>query len=63
MQLSLSIEEVRAATGIGRTKLYEIINKGNLRARKLGKKTIILKSDLEAFLQDLEAYPVREDVR
>lgn len=56
MQLSLSIEEVRAATGIGRTKLYEAIGKGNLKARKFGKRTIILKDDLELFLNSLETY-------
>lgn len=57
MQLSLSIEEVRAATGIGRTKLYEAISKGNLKARKFGKRTIVLKDDLDSFLANLEAYP------
>ncbi len=57
LPLSLSIEEVRAATGIGRTKLYEAIGKGNLKARKFGKRTIVLKDDLDAFLANLETYP------
>ena len=57
LPLSLSIEEVRAATGIGRTKLYEAIGKGNLKARKFGKRTIVLKDDLDAFLANLESYP------
>ena len=57
MQLSFSIEEVRTATGIGRTKIYEAIGKGNLKARKFGKRTIVLKDDLDAFLANLEAYP------
>ena len=56
MQLSLSIEEAQVATGIGRTKIYQAINSGALRARKLGKRTIILKSDLEEFLSGLESY-------
>ena len=47
MQLSLSIEEVKKATGFGRTKIYEAINEGRLPAKKYGKRTIILKSDLE----------------
>jgi excisionase family DNA binding protein len=60
MQQALSIEETRAVTGIGRTKLYEAINSGELRARKLGKRTLILQSDLESFLSKLEDYlPVR----
>ena len=57
MLLSLSIEEVCSATGLGRTKLYEAINKGLLPAKKYGKRTIILKNDLEGFLSDLESYP------
>lgn len=56
MQLSLSIEEARAATGLGRTKLYQLINSGELKARKIGKRTIILTKDLEAFLYDLRSY-------
>jgi excisionase family DNA binding protein len=60
MQQALSIEETRAVTGIGRTKLYEAINSGELRARKLGKRTLILQSDLESFLSKLQDYsPVR----
>ena len=60
MQLSFSIEEASATTGIGRTKLYEAINSGALRARKLGKRTIILKEDLDSFLAELASYPVRQ---
>jgi excisionase family DNA binding protein len=60
MQLSLSIEEVRTATGIGRTKLYQEINKGKLIAKKLGKRTFILKSDLDAFLSNLSSYKREE---
>lgn len=56
MQLSLSIEEVRKATGFGRTKLYEAINQGLLPARKFGKRTVILKTDLDKFLSNLEPY-------
>ena len=56
MQQALSIEETMAATGIGRTKLYELINSGQLIAKKIGKRTIILKSDLDAFLASLENY-------
>lgn len=57
MELSYSIEQVQTITGIGRTKLYEAINAGVLRARKFGKRTIILKADLEAFLESLTTYP------
>ncbi|MCF8495534.1 MAG: helix-turn-helix domain-containing protein [Alphaproteobacteria bacterium] len=56
MQLSLSIEEAQTATGLGRTKIYQLINSGELKARKIGKRTIILKDDLETFLNNLQSY-------
>ena len=56
MQHALSIEETMSATGIGRTKLYELINAGELKAKKIGKRTIILKTDLDEFLVGLESY-------
>lgn len=60
MQLALSIKEVSVATGIGRTKIYAAINSGALRARKHGKRTIVLKGDLESFLQNLAQYPAEK---
>lgn len=56
MHISMNIEEVREATGIGRTKIYEAINHGLLRAKKYGKRTIILREDLDDFLSNLEPY-------
>ena len=56
MSLSFSIEEACAVTGIGRTKLYEAIKKGLLPAKKYGKRTIILRNDLEEFLSNLGNY-------
>lgn len=56
-QISLSIEEARTITGIGRTNLYKAINSGVLKARKYGKRTIILRDDLDAFLNSLQTYP------
>jgi excisionase family DNA binding protein len=51
----LSIAEACAVAGIGRTKLYQAIADGTLLARKLGKRTIILRADLRAFLASLPA--------
>lgn len=48
--------EVNEATQIGkccRTNIYKAINAGQLVARKNGRKTIILRSDLEAWLTSL----------
>ena len=49
----LSVAEACAVAGIGRTKFYEAIANGSLRARKFGKRTIILRSDLQEFLSEL----------
>ena len=54
--LALSIEEVQKISGLGRTKVYQLINSGSLIARKSGKRTLILRSDLEAFLTNLPSY-------
>lgn len=55
-QKTFSIDQASTVTGLGRTKLYQLINSGELKARKIGRKTIILKDDLEAFLDNLKAY-------
>lgn len=52
-KLSLSVEEAAEATGIGRSKLYEAMRDGLLQARKFGRRTIILRDDLERFLSAL----------
>lgn len=62
IQLSLSIDEVCVATGLGRTKIYELANSGQLKLRKIGKRTICLKDDLEAFLKNLESYAAENSV-
>lgn len=49
----LSVTEACAIAGIGRTKIYEAISSGALKARKFGKRRIILRSDLHAFLAAL----------
>lgn len=53
---ALSVDEVNRLTGLGRTKIYELMNAGVLPAHKLGRKTLILSSDLETFLAGLTAY-------
>jgi excisionase family DNA binding protein len=63
MTISFGIKEACKKTGFGRTKLYEVINSGALPAKKWGNRTIILAADLEAFLSNLENYPVKTEVR
>jgi excisionase family DNA binding protein len=54
-RVAYSIAEAAEAASIGRTKIYEAINNGSLIARKHGKRTIILRDDLRAFLAALPA--------
>ena len=49
----LTIQEACAFSGIGKTKLYEAINSGKLKARKAGKRTLILADDLRHYLSSL----------
>lgn len=57
--LAYSVEGAAAAARLGRTKIFEAIKAGKLRARKDGRRTVILKEDLTAFLR---ALPEREPV-
>lgn len=52
-KISLTIQDVSKATGIGRTKIFELIRDGKLPARKIGTRTIILAEDLKIFLDKL----------
>ena len=51
--LALSIRDVSLLTSIGRTSIYKLIGERRLIARKVGGRTLVLRSDLEAFLGDL----------
>ena len=61
MKYAYSIEQVSEITSIGRTKIYEYINQGLLKARKVGKRTLILKRDLDDFLENLDFYENRNN--
>lgn len=49
----LSVDDACKIAGIGRTKVYQAIAEGRLKARKMGKRTLILRGDLHCFLQAL----------
>lgn len=49
-RVAFSLEEARAATGIGRNTLLKAIREGKLRVKRLGKRVIIPASALEEFL-------------
>jgi excisionase family DNA binding protein len=53
--LAYSVSEACAAARAGRTALYEAIRTGELRAVKRGRRTLILKDDLNRWLANLPA--------
>ena len=54
-KLSVTIPEAVEMTGIGRSTLYKLFSEGKLTPRKSGKRTLVLMSDLEAFIKNLPA--------
>jgi excisionase family DNA binding protein len=55
-RFGLSPEETAEATSLSRTKVFELIRKGELTARKAGKSTIIEPAEVVRYLRSL---PVR----
>nr|WP_314465284.1 helix-turn-helix domain-containing protein [uncultured Novosphingobium sp.] len=45
-----TVDEVKQATTLGRTAIYDFIAKGELKSFKLGKRTVVHADDLEAFI-------------
>lgn len=54
--LSYTVEEACAIIGVGKTKIYEALDSGKLPAKKWGKRTLILRADIQQYLSNLEAY-------
>lgn len=60
-QRGLELPEVAAISGIGRTSLYAYIKTGQLVARKAGRRSLVLQSDLDNFLNSLPRVGVAID--
>lgn len=50
---TLSVAQAVRILGIGRSTFYALIKEGRLPVRKLGKRTLILRADLDRFIQAL----------
>lgn len=51
LKIALTISEAAKATGISRSHIHKLLTEGSLTRRKVGKRTLILREDLEAFLR------------
>jgi excisionase family DNA binding protein len=54
---AMSIDEFCNQYGPGRTKCYEEISAGRLKAHKIGKRTVIIEDDAEDWLAKLPSLP------
>ena len=61
-QRAMSVARFSEDYGIGRTKAYEELKSGRLRARKAGKRTIISLEDTEAWFLRLPAVPLAKTI-
>lgn len=50
--ITVTIEGARQATGLGTTKLYELINSGKLKTVKIGRRTLVKTDSIRALLEE-----------
>lgn len=58
-RLAYTPHEACAALRIGRTKLYELLGSGHIKAVALGGKTLIPREALDAFMASLPSIPMQ----
>jgi excisionase family DNA binding protein len=54
--IAVTIPDAVRLSGCSRSALYEALKRGDLTARKAGRRTLIIFSDLEAYLASLPTY-------
>ena len=59
-RLAYTLREGCEALRIGRTKFYELLAAGDIKAVALGSKTLIPSAELEAYLAGLPAIPLQK---
>ena len=58
--LAYSVKDAMRLISTSRKGFYAAVNSGRLKARKSGKRTIVMASDLQAYLAALPAYEPRK---
>lgn len=54
--LAITVADAVKTSGMSRTSIYEALKRGDLTARKAGRRTLINFADLESYLASLPAY-------
>lgn len=54
--IAFSIKAAVSAAPVSRSELYRAMGRGDLKAKKLGKRTIIMRDDLTSYLAGLPNY-------
>lgn len=54
--LAYSVTQGAERANVSRAELYNILNRGELKAKKLGRRTVILHEDLQSYLANLPDY-------
>jgi excisionase family DNA binding protein len=57
--IAMTIPEAVRASGVGRSTIYAELASGRLVARKLGRRTLVMSSELERWLESLPALKAR----
>ncbi|MBL8642110.1 MAG: helix-turn-helix domain-containing protein [Alphaproteobacteria bacterium] len=55
----LTIPEACAMIRVGRTKFYQLLNAGEIKAVKIGKKTLILETSIHEWIFSLPSYKIK----
>ncbi len=53
---NLTVSDAVKASGISRSRLYEALKAGDLKARKAGRRTLIETAELKRFVAELPEY-------
>jgi excisionase family DNA binding protein len=59
-KLAFTILEACEFSGLGRSSIYRLFETGALTPRKAGRRTLILREDLEVFIRNLPAAKAAE---
>jgi excisionase family DNA binding protein len=54
--IAVTIPDAVKMSGLSRTSIYEALKRGDITARKAGRRTLISFADLEAYLASLPTY-------